>query len=293
MWKASLLTLALGLCSAQVFGQNSDLYIFDLTNDGQNYHLDNPQWLSSFNQGGYTNQPHFIDAYRLLVAVGQMPNPADTDLYEIKLRSKNIGQITRTVDREYSPSLSQDRNHIQCVLVDTENDNAQILWEYPLDRSSGGRPLLPEANDVGYFAELGEAIAVFEVGDPHKLFVYDRNSGEKTFVNNNIGRTLKRTPDGTLAYVHKFSDSYWYLKTYDLTTRRSTIVKKTIPEAEYFEVLKDGSYLMAGRSKLYRLDPKGTNEWVDLGSFAPYQIGTVTRIAYNGLNTLAVITTKP
>lgn len=279
------------LLSTTLAAQRGDLFVFDLTNDGQSYHLENPRYLSSFNEGGYTNQPHFVDPYRILVSVGKKMNPVETDIYEVNLRSKEIMQVTQTIDREYSPTISRDGSSFRCVLVDVENDNRQILWEYPMDRSHGGAPFVSEAKDVGYYADLGNEVAVFEVGTPTKLFLYDKVTGRRRFISNQIGRSLRRTPRGTLAYLHKFSDAYWYIKEYNLDSGRSEIIKKSLPESEDFEVLSDGSYLMASRGKLYRLDPAATKEWLEIGDFSPYKIGKITRMAYNGINQLAVITT--
>jgi len=284
-----LFLLLLGAITA--CAQQSDLYLFDFVQDGEKWHLENPRFLSGFNPGGYTNQPEFIDPYRLLVSVGDAASPAETDLYEINLRKETCLRITQTADREYSPVLTT-QGMVQCVLVDVANDDAQIIWEYPFDRSNGGQAYLPEAKDVGYFVDLGTSTAVFEVGSPNKLFLYNRDTGAKKFISNQIGRTLKRTSGGQLAYVHKFSDAYWYLKLYDLETSRTTILKKTLPECEYFEILPDDSFIMAWKSKLYRLDPKAGNEWTAVGDFDALELGQVSRMRYNGINQLAVITSK-
>ncbi len=286
-----LLIFTLLMTTLTLSAQQSELYLFDFVKDGAQWHLDNPRLLSDFNAGGYTNQPEFIDPYRMLVSVGPMESPAETDLYEINLRKETCLRITRTVDREYSPVLTA-QGMVQCVLVEVENDDAQIIWEYPFDRSHGGRPVLPGAKDVGYFIDLGSSTAVFEVGSPNKLFLYDRETGNKKFVSNQIGRTLKRTSDGKLAYVHKFSDAYWYLKIYDPITSRSTIVKKTLPNCEYFELLKDDSFLMSWKSKLYHLDPQSKNEWEEVADFGPFGLDQISRMRYNGINQLAVITSK-
>lgn len=284
-----LLVLCQG--SSVIFGQASELFMVDLDEVADKYEVSNARYLSAFNQGGYNNQPAFVDLYTLLVSVGKKNEAAKTDIFELNLRSKRMTRITKTKDREYSPSISrQDRNMINCVLVEVENNDNQILWQYPHDRSKGGRPLLKGVSQVGYFIELKDDwVAVYEVGTPSKLWLHNRKSGDKKFITANIGRCLQLMQDSTLAYVHKFSDDYWFLKKLNLDDLRSEIIKKTIPGAEDFTVLSDDSIIMGAKSKLYHLDHHGTNTWQEIADLEGMGIQHITRLAFNGINQLAIV----
>jgi len=271
--------------------QSSELYVVDLQEVADNYEVDHARYLSSFNTGGYTNQPEFLDLYNLLVTVGPKKEPQNTDLYQLDLRTDQILRITKTPDREYSPMVSMsDKKMLNCVVVDVENDNTQIAWQYPLDRSKGGRPFLKGVQNVGYFCELADSwVAVFEVGSSDKLWIHNRVSGEKKFINANVGRSLKVTKEGYLVYVHKFSNDYWFLKKVHPDTFTNEIIKKTIPKTEDFALLSDDSIIMGKGSKLFHLDPKGTNQWEEIADLRNMGINKITRLAFNGINQLAIV----
>ncbi len=286
----TLLSFITGL-SGTMMAQQSQLYLYDLALiDGQ-FELSHPRYLSGFNEDGYTDQPFFIDPYRILVSAGKKEKPSETDLYELHLREKSVKRITMTPDREYSPSIHPDApEEIKCVIVDTKNENKQLLWRYPTDLSDGGRTWLSKANNVGYYCELDSGwVAVFEVGTPNQLYLIHAETGEKRFVSAKIGRTLRRSSDGSLIYVHKFSETHWFLKQIRPDQHVPSIIKKTIPNAEDFEVIRDDGIMMGSGSKLYFLDIKGDMRWREIADLNLAGINNITRLRYNGINMLAVV----
>ena len=274
--------------------QKSDLYLFDISEVSDQYELSHPRLLSDFNPGGYTNQPSFVDAYRLLITVGQAATPAATDLYELKLRTNTLTRLTRTIDREYSPSINPfNPTEMYCVVVEVEKDDNQRLWSYPTDLGGGGRAVVSNSGQVGYYCPLKDNwMAVFEVGSPNKLFIYHTETGERKFISSNIGRSLHRSSDGSLVFVHKISDSHWFLKRVSTADFIPEVIKKTIPEAEDFCLLNDDSILMGGGSKLYHLNVVGDKMWREVGDLTGLGLNKITRLAFNGLNMLAVVTDR-
>ena len=281
----------LSLLGVQTFAQSSDLYLFDLTKLADRYEINRARLLSGFNPGGYTNQPSFADAYRLLTVVGPAADPLDTDIYELNLRQETITRLTKTNDREYSPMINPNHpDKMLSVVVEVDNGDNQILWSYPTDLKGGGHSVLPQAGMVGYYCPLTDDwLAVFEVGTPHKLFLYQISTGVKKFISTNIGRALRRHSDGSLVYVHKFSDSHWFLKKVNTEDFRPEVIKKTIPDAEDFILLKDDSILMGSGGKVYHLDVTGDKLWTEVADLTPFGITDITRMAFNGLNMIAIV----
>ncbi|MCB0688896.1 MAG: hypothetical protein KDC53_20300 [Saprospiraceae bacterium] len=274
--------------------QKSNLYLFDLLEIAGKYELHQPRLLSEFNPDGYNNQPYFIDNYTLILTAAPKEDLANSDIFQLDLRSHEMTRITKTPDREYSPTLSmQDPKLFNCVVVDVENGDKQILWQYPLDRSNGGKAWLKDWENVGYFQEMNDNwVAIFEVGTPNKLYLTNSKTGEKKFISNNIGRALRMTKDGQLIYVHKFSDDYWFLKRLRPETLLSEIVKKTLPGSEDFTLLDDDSILMGQGSKLYRLDQFGENQWKEVANLEKYGITNIKRLAFNGINEMVIVDQK-
>ena len=269
--------------------QTSELYLFDYRTEMGEISVSNPRYLSGFNAGGYNNQASFVNSHEILLAAAPASSPESTDIYILNLRNEQVTQITKTADREYSPSISSDGEWIHCVVVEVENENNQILWKYPLDRSGGGEPLASAAKNVGYYTPINEDwVAVFEVGDPHQLYAVHLNTGERKLISTKIGRSIAQAESGKIIFVHKYSDEYWMLKEWDLTIGRSTTIKKTLPGSEDFTITGPGTLIMASGAKIYELNRRGDNQWREIADLAPYGLENITRMAYDGQRQLVV-----
>ncbi len=269
--------------------QNSELYLFDFRTEAGELSVSNPRYISGFNTGGYNNQASFVNRNEILLAAAPKSNPEATDLFLLNLRSEQVTQITKTVDREYSPTVSVDGQWIHCVVVEVENENKQVLWKYPMDRSGGGEPIAPAAKNVGYYTPINEEwVAVFEVGEPHQLYAVHLNTGERKLISTKIGRSIAQTEPGKIMFVHKYSDDYWMLKEWDLAVGRSSTIKKTLPGSEDFTITGPGKLIMASGAKIYELNRNGDNQWIEVADLEPYGLDNITRMAYDGLGQLVV-----
>ncbi len=284
------LLITLFLIPFGLFAQQSDLFLFDIHKFSDRLDVSNPRLLSGFNPGGYTNQPHFLDLFTMVISAGRVPSPIETDIYQLNIRNDQLIRVTKTPDREYSPMSGPDRDHLSCVLVDGDDQEKQILWSYPLDRSHGGKAILKDITKVGYYCWIDRRqVAVFEVGDPSQLFICNIADGTKKFISSKVGRCLKKLPDGSLAFVHKISEEYWFIKKVHPETHSIDVVKKTLPGSEDFEVMRDGTILMAKESKIYALGPSEGSQWVEVADLEPAGLKAISRLAYNGVNLLAVV----
>ena len=278
------------LVPISAFTQSTDIFLVEFNKNSSNYSIENPKLLSGFNKKGYTNQPFFADHSLLMVSAASIQDLASTDLYELNIQTRKLKQITKTPDREYSPQLSPDGKYLSCVVVDVERGNRQILWLYPLDQQNGGKGLLKTIHDVGYYCWLGpNSIAVYRVNDPNKLYMVNTQTGKSQFISSNTGRCFKRLSDGSLAFVNKYSEEHWFLRKINPNTLQSEIIKSTLSGVEDFEVLNDDSIIMAKDSKLYHLDPAGENTWKEIADLKDWGLQQISRIAYNGVNLLALV----
>jgi hypothetical protein len=67
-------------------------------------------------------------------------------------------------------------------------------------------------------------------------------------------------------------------------------VTTCINGSEDFAILRDGSYLMAGGSKIYRFDPIRNPQWKEVVDLRFYGIKNISRIESNGFGKLAIVT---
>src|SRR5688572_24591006 len=94
---------------------DNEVYLFSLhkTNKGE-YHLYDAKYLSTFNRGGYTNQPAFTPTGDLLVSV-RKPGETQNDIYQLSLKTRKYKRLTRTSAIEYSPRIHPDEEHLTVI----------------------------------------------------------------------------------------------------------------------------------------------------------------------------------
>lgn len=278
------------LALAQV--PETDLYLFQLTEQpAGSIHVHSPEYLSGFNKGGYTNQPCFVTDRELYISVRKKEDNQN-DLYAIQIDNRTIRRVTDTPDSEFSPTLFPDRARIGCVRQTTKGPNRQNLVVFPVDQSENGRILLPDVENIGYFCPMDAGIiALFLVEDQSRLAFSDPTTGNTEPRLSNIGRCLRLDPDGNLVYVHKYTDAYWYLKSYDPIQKRSGIITETLPGEEDFCLDKRGRIFMGKGSKLFMHPGTEDGDWNEISDLSVYGVGNITRLALNGNNQLALIST--
>lgn len=272
----------------------TDLFLFQLTqDDSSRWHIHAPQLLSGFNPGGYTNQPAFITDDTLFVSV-RKTSEDQNEIYALDLHALSLTRVTRTPQNEFSPLGHPDGDSFSCVRQETARDTMdQQVYIYPLDKSENGRPAFSDVRNVGYHCWLTEEkIALFLVGEPVRLALGNTMADTYRIWVSDIGRCLQRTPSGNLAYVHKYTDEFWYLKEMDVETRRSEIITRVPIGSEDFVLTAEGVCFMGHGSLLSVFDPAISDEWVPVLDLSMYGISKITRLAINSRNQLAVVAVK-
>ncbi len=280
----------LGLCfSCQMLAQPSPsgLIVFEL-----DYLADtsiaifNPQYLTGFNQGQYNNQPAFISEHEILFTT-ILPGETQTDIYYLDLKNLHRKRITFTEESEYSP-LPVDRDHFSTIRVN--EDKQQELWKYATLPEGNFMNLVPKNQNIGYYCWLRDSlIALFLVEDPPLLQIADVAMNRFNSFSSDIGRCLQKNRIGNLIYLHKYSDKFWYLKEFDPTTKRATIITEVGFRSEDFTLLDDESILMVDDGVLYRFNLKNTTGWKKVQDLRAFGISSATRMAYRSGKLVMVI----
>lgn len=298
LWLGILGFLGLGpLAKAQKLPQ-SNIYLFEFkTTSDSTMRFDQAAYLTSFNPLGYNNQPHFMTDDLLYFTVQLSDDTTQTDIYGVDLKRQTLTQITATVESEYSPQIvpgvpteldgKRTSPRFSCIRVEADGVT-QRIWEFPLDRSTNGRPSVVDLLNVGYYTWLGQnALAVFLVGDPHQLAIVNRASGAYKNVTSNIGRCLQPMPRGNLAFVQKLGRT-WIIRQLDPLTNQMKLQTGTLPGSEDFVALSDGTLLMGRGSRLYKFRRGVDNGWREVADLSEYGIDNITRLAARG-NRLALV----
>jgi hypothetical protein len=268
----------------------TDLYLFQLTEDNSGqWHAHSPKYLSGFNAGGYTNQPEFMTDDVLYVSV-RKPQMKQNDIFSLDIRAGRIEKITSTDASEFSPTKMPDGLSFSCVRQVHGDEVDQQLFAYPLDRHHNGKSVFKDIKNVGYYSWLGnDMLGLFLVSDPSRLALANAKSGAHKVIASKIGRCLRRTQDAKLAYVHKYTEEFWYLKTMDPEFEDTAILARTLPLGEDFAINSDGHFFMGKGSILYTLNPEKGEDWHEVTDLGLFGLRKITRLAINSRGQLAVV----
>ncbi len=293
------LALASLCCSFSLFGLLAQLpvtkvFAFDFQQRDTAFSFSNPRYLSAFNPYGYNNQPAFVDDNTLLMAV-QYPDMPQPDLFSFDLKNRSQTRVTRTLSGEYSPAPIGDGSHFSAVRQEYVGKDTVIrLWRFPANRIDNGEPIFPYLNGLAYYEWLSSRqLAVFLTGAVSKLAIISLGSTSAIPVQENIGRTFRRLPNGNLLFVRKEvqAGGGWALMELNLyrLTDPPRLVGSTLVGQEDFTVLRDGSLLAGAGSKLYHFDPIRNPSWREVVDFRFYGLKKISRLTTNQRGTLVLV----
>lgn len=277
------------MAAAQI--PNTNIYLFDMNPVGDSIiQFTKPKLLTGFNFKGYNNQPSFVSKDEIYFSMGEASGTTPTNIVSLNLKNYVKTQVTQSQDREYSPTPLLEPYYFSCVRQEADGKETQRLWVFPKDRSSNGRPIIPNTTGIGYHCWLkSNLLALFIVGDPHKLAIANTKNKIVKTITSNIGRCLKRSSNGNLYYVHKATESNWTIKEYNVNSEKSSVIVSTVPQSEDFVVLSDNTIIMAKGSKLYKYKKGVDSTWLEVGDFSKLGIRNITRLAINNNGKIALV----
>lgn len=218
--------LILCLCVTTLHAQQipgSEIYLFDLRKEKDGLVLSNPKNIT--NHPGYDNQPYFHPDKSLLYFASS-DEEGRTDIVEYDLKSGKTKKITDTPEREYSPTVTPDKKYLSCII---QRDNgAQDLGKYPIN--GGKAEVVIDYLKVGYHAWWNEhQVFLFVLGETNSLHLIDVRLKTDLEVAQNIGRSLHRTAEGSVSYIHKLSPEKWEVKVITKDTGPGLSLGETLP----------------------------------------------------------------
>ncbi len=282
------------LITSSLFAQKlptTNVYLFDISTDNEaSFKLENPKYLTAFNNEGYNNQPYFMNDEELYLTVQLAEDTTQTDIYSLNFKTGVKTQVTATSESEYSPTYQYDMfNNIKskpqftCIRVENDANESQRLWRFPMSRKDNGKAIFEGQNEIGYHAWVNNyEAALFIVGDPHRLIIANNKDGTTQNIGANIGRCLQRNSGDEIHYVRKLSPDAWFIRSINPVTKKTRSIVETVPGSEDFVLMPDGSILMAKDSKIYHWNPTLSIDWIEIADLQNYGIGNITRLALRG-----------
>jgi Tol biopolymer transport system component len=226
----------------------SEIYIADLDIMDSGIVLSNPKNIT--NRIGYDNQPSFHPGKHLLY-YSSFNEDERSDIKVYNYRNGKTELLTQTKEREYSPTVTPDDKFISCIIQ--RDDGAQDLGQYPI---KGGEPVILINNlIVGYHTWISPAkLALFVLGAPLTLRVYDLETKKDSIIASSIGRSLHKIPSrNSFSYVDK-SSAQWKINSWsdgDIET-----IIETLPAREDLAWSPDGKIIASDGRQFFFYDPK-------------------------------------
>ncbi len=273
------LMMIIGLFSgvALMAQTGSEILLFDMIIKKDKVIISNPKNVTSHK--GYDNQPSFhIDQPILYYSSFNDDGRADIKSYNYKT-GETIA-ITKTTEREYSPTLTPDKRSLSCII---QRDNgAQDLGKYPVE---GGEPsVIIDNMIVGYHAWADNShLALFILGEPQTLHYLRLPTKVDTIVAQNIGRSLHKIPgERAISFIQKNAGTDWEIKKLESETMTVSSLAKTLPGREDITWTADRKIISSDGNKIYFLIPAKEKRWMEVTIEAGSELlKGVTRLAVN------------
>ncbi|MBY0434085.1 MAG: hypothetical protein K2U26_08260, partial [Cyclobacteriaceae bacterium] len=141
----------------------SEIYLFDLSIKKDKVSISHP--VNVTNHKGYDNQPFFHPDLPVLY-YASFNDDGRSDIRSYDYKAKKTSNITQTQEREYSPTVTLDKQHLSCIIQ--RDNNAQDLGKYPI--AGGEASVIIDNMIVGYHVWADNShLAMFILGTPNTL----------------------------------------------------------------------------------------------------------------------------
>jgi Tol biopolymer transport system component len=250
----TLFSLALLAVSAATFGQaGSEIILFDIKIKKDKVIISNPKNIT--NHKGYDNQPSFHSSLPYIY-FSSFNDDSRSDIRRYNLKDNSTANITTTSEREYSPTLTPDKQFLSCII---QRDNgAQDLGKYPVD---GGDPALIIDNlIVGYHVWIDNShLGLFVLGGegkPNDLHYVTLPTKEDTVLATNIGRSLHKIPGQRAFSFIQRNEKENKIMRMDTQTMKVSELGATMNKSEDIAWAPDGKIITSDGTNLYFMNGK-------------------------------------
>jgi hypothetical protein len=252
----------------------NDIYLATLEKHKQGTTLGEPR--NATHRAGYDNQPYFLPDGKQFYYTS-IRDDGQADIWRYDVTRGESTQITKTPVSEYSPTVPPDGDGISTVRV--EKDGSQRLWRYGAD-GTPGKPIVDDEKAVGYHAWIDEdTIALFIVGEPTVLRMFDLRSKRTRDIAQGLGRCLQAVPARpAVAYIETRPDSSASLKMLQWPAGETSQVTQPLEGSEDFALSNDGEIYMAREQTIYAWQHE-PGKWRAIADFSGKLPGAISRLA--------------
>jgi hypothetical protein len=232
---------------------------------------------------GYDNQPSF-HPLEPIVYYSSFNDEGRADLMSYNFKTGNTFAITKTNEREYSPTVTPDRQFLSCIIQRDSSaqypHGAQDLGKYHL--TGGPASIIIDNLIVGYHVWADNShLGLFVLGDPQTLHYLRLPTKKDTIIAQNIGRSLHRVPhENAISFVQKISATEGMIRKLNTHTMKVSDVAPTLAGKDDLCWLPDGRILMSNGPKIFVLTPGPGATWTEIEISSELDLSKgITRLA--------------
>ncbi|TCK68897.1 hypothetical protein DFQ05_0407 [Winogradskyella wandonensis] len=282
----SIVYILLFAFATTTLAQNTEVYLFDITNSNGELALTNQRNIS--NNKGYDNQPSFYND-NLVSFVSTKKGQTDIAFYHLNKQIVSFANSTPN-GGEYSPLKIPNSKDISAVRLD--NDGKQRLYRY--DFRTGESTELVKDLVVAYYTWYDESTIVAAVIEESglNLYVIDVNTGKRRRDAINVGRSFHKIPNSKLVSFVEKRDDKWTLKSLNPITSETRDIIELPNKTEDICWLIDGSIVIPINNSVYLFNPKKDKQFRLLANFDDDNLQKITRIATNEIGTMLALVSE-
>lgn len=252
--------LALLFVTNLLFAQSgTEIFLLDITNSSGNITLSNPKNIT--NRKGYDNQPFFHPSQSLLYYTAMLDG--QTDIWSFNLKTGVGLQITKTIDSEYSPTVTPDKKYLSCI-VQRKSNGDQDLVKYNIKNPTETKMIFEsqKTGKIGYQAWLNpNELITFVLGEPQTLHYQDLTRKKDTIIVPNIGRSLHLIPkQKAFSFVQQI-EKKWLIRSFNPQKNTIIDIAESHPESEHYNAwFSENTILESRNTDIFSYDLM-TKEW--------------------------------
>jgi hypothetical protein len=266
--------LIFGLGGPKAFSQLpvTELWMLDINSSDK---IESVSYLSGFNPKSYNNQAVFLNDKEIIMTAEI--DKGNTDIVILNPKKKTWKRLTKTLENEYSPRPSGNET-ITTVRVE-QDEESQVLWEYPINGNNVGSQVISEYNNIGYYHPLNNfKMALFVLSKTNDLQIMNLRSERVEYVSKDIGRCFQVSKTGELVFIQNLGNPT--LKRFNPVNKSVETITEALKGSEDFVLYGEAEViLMAKGAQIFKYNPTAATfilQW-DLSS---YGIKEISRMDY-------------
>lgn len=252
----------------------TEIYLLDLKVAKGSVSINNPRNIT--NHFGYDNQP-FFDPDKSILYYTSADEKGNTDIRSFDFVSNKTVQLTKTSEKEYSPTVTPDKEYLSCIIQ--REDGEQNLGKYPI---AGGEPVILIDNlIVGYHVWVdNKFILAFILGEPPTLRLIDLENKKDLWLADKPGRSLHQIPgSSSVSFVDKSTEP-WTIKKF-VSIGTISLITATLLGREDLAWTPDKKIVMSDGKKLFFYNTVENTGWQEIALPDAMPPGSITRLAIN------------